>query len=54
MIEDIAKMQEDAQKRHQEVLNMIDVISGATSSDKASSVRKFRYLKKTLANLYPD
>jgi hypothetical protein len=40
-MEDITKMQEDA---HQEVLNMIDVLSGATSSDEASSVEKFRYL----------
>jgi uncharacterized alpha/beta hydrolase family protein len=36
---DIAKMQEDAQTRNLEVLNMIGALSDATYSDGASSVR---------------
>jgi hypothetical protein len=36
---DIAKMQEDMQKRHQAVLHMIEDLSDGTSSDRASSVR---------------
>jgi hypothetical protein len=36
---DIAKMQEDAHTRNLEVLNMIDALSDATYSDRASSVR---------------
>jgi hypothetical protein len=36
----IAEMQENARKRHQEVLNMVEALSDATSSDRASSVRK--------------
>jgi hypothetical protein len=36
---DIAKMQEDMQKRHQAVLHMIEDRSDGTSSDRASSVR---------------
>jgi hypothetical protein len=44
---DIAEMQENAQKRHQEVLSMIEVeaLSDATSSDRASSVRKIHCLR---------
>jgi hypothetical protein len=38
-MEDVTKMQEDADKRHKEVLNMIEALSD-TSSD-ASSVWKF-------------
>ncbi|KAJ7863423.1 hypothetical protein B0H13DRAFT_2565205 [Mycena leptocephala] len=39
---DIAEMQENAQKRHQEVLSMIEVeaLSDATSSDRASSMSR--------------
>ncbi|KAJ7896980.1 hypothetical protein B0H13DRAFT_1884747 [Mycena leptocephala] len=37
-IKDIAEMQEDAEKRHKEVLDMIEALSNTTSSDGASSV----------------
>jgi hypothetical protein len=35
---DIAEMQEDAWKRHQEVLDMIESLSEATLSDRGSTV----------------
>jgi hypothetical protein len=35
---EIAEMQENAQKRHQEVLNLVEALSDVTSSDSASSV----------------
>ncbi|KAJ7816392.1 hypothetical protein B0H13DRAFT_1923585 [Mycena leptocephala] len=38
LLTDIAKMQEDAQKRHSEVLNMIDSMSDATHSDRISTI----------------
>ncbi|KAJ7849046.1 hypothetical protein B0H13DRAFT_1906402 [Mycena leptocephala] len=41
-IKDIAEMQEDADKRHKEVLDMIEAMSDATSSDGASSVQEFQ------------
>jgi hypothetical protein len=37
----ITEIHEDMQKRHQEVLNMVEALSEATSSDGASSVCKF-------------
>jgi hypothetical protein len=37
-IKDIAEMQEDADKRHKEVLDMIEALSNTTGSDGASSV----------------
>ncbi|KAJ6537865.1 hypothetical protein B0H19DRAFT_1078974 [Mycena capillaripes] len=36
---DVAKMQQEAQERHQEVLKMIEALSDGASSDRASSVR---------------
>jgi hypothetical protein len=44
IIKDMANMQRDAQKRHEEVLNMIESLSDTTSSDRASSVQKLHYL----------
>jgi hypothetical protein len=41
---DIMEMQEDTERRHQEVLNMIEALSDTTSLDTASSVRQFQYL----------
>ena len=35
---DITKMQEEVKKRHQEVLAMIEALSDAPSSDRASTV----------------
>jgi hypothetical protein len=35
---DIARMQTDAQKQHQDVLDMIEALSDGTSSDVASTV----------------
>jgi hypothetical protein len=40
LMKDITKMQEDADKRHKEVLEAIEALSD-TSSDGASSVPKF-------------
>jgi hypothetical protein len=37
-INNIAEMQEDAEKRHKEVLHMIETLSNTTGSDGASSV----------------
>jgi hypothetical protein len=37
---DITEMQEHTQKRHREVLDIVEAFSDATSSDGASSVRK--------------
>ncbi|KAJ7907775.1 hypothetical protein B0H13DRAFT_2499871 [Mycena leptocephala] len=39
--EDITQMQEDAEKQHKEVLDMIEALSDTTSSDGASSVWEF-------------
>jgi hypothetical protein len=42
-MKDITQMQEDAEKRHKEVLDMIEALSDdATSSDRASSVWEFQ------------
>jgi hypothetical protein len=38
IIEDITKMRQEAKQRHQEVLNMIEALSDAASSDTASTV----------------
>jgi hypothetical protein len=37
-IKDIVEMQEDAEKRHKKVLDMIEALSSTTGSDGASSV----------------
>jgi hypothetical protein len=37
-MKDLTKMQEDAEKRYKEVLNMIEALLDTTSSDGASSV----------------
>ena len=37
---DIAKMREDAEQRQKEVLHMIEALSEASSSDRASTVWK--------------
>jgi hypothetical protein len=41
-MKDITQMQEDAEKRNEEVLDMIEALSDMTSSDRASSVWKFQ------------
>jgi hypothetical protein len=40
-MKDITQMQEDAEKRNKEVLDMIEALSDTTSSDRASSVCEF-------------
>jgi hypothetical protein len=40
-MKNLTQMQEDAEKRHKEVLDMIEALSDATSSDGASSVCQF-------------
>jgi alpha-D-ribose 1-methylphosphonate 5-triphosphate diphosphatase PhnM len=45
-MKDIAQMQEDAEKRHKEVLDMIEALSDTTSSDRASSVHEFHFSKR--------
>ncbi|KAJ7866154.1 hypothetical protein B0H13DRAFT_1898218 [Mycena leptocephala] len=40
LMADIAEIQENAQKRHQEVLTMVEALSEATSSDRASSISR--------------
>jgi hypothetical protein len=40
-MDNITGMQEDAEKRHKEVLDMIEALSDTTSSDTASSVWNF-------------
>jgi hypothetical protein len=42
---DITEMQKNAQMRHEEVLNLVEGQSDAASSDQASFVRKFLYIK---------
>jgi propanediol dehydratase large subunit len=44
IITDITEMQENARKRHQEVLDVVEALSDATSSDRASSVCQIKYL----------
>ncbi|KAJ7877150.1 hypothetical protein B0H13DRAFT_1893366 [Mycena leptocephala] len=46
IMNDITKMQEDVEKRHKEVLDMIEVLSDRTSSDGASSVWQFQSSSK--------
>jgi hypothetical protein len=41
-MKEITQMQEDAEKRHKEVLDMIEALSDTTSSDRASSVWVFQ------------
>jgi hypothetical protein len=43
---DMTKMQEDAENRHKEVLDMIEALSDTTSSDGASSVGQFQSSSK--------
>jgi hypothetical protein len=43
-MKDITQMQEDAEKRNTEVLDMIEALSD--SSDRSSSVRKFHSTEK--------
>lgn len=45
-MKDLTQMQQDAEKRHKEVLNMIEALSDATSSDSASSVRQFQSFER--------
>jgi hypothetical protein len=40
-MKDLTQMQEDAEKRHKEVLDMVEALSDTTSSDRSSSVWKF-------------
>jgi hypothetical protein len=42
-MKDIAQVQEDAEKRHKEVLDMIEALSDTTNSDRASSVDEFHF-----------
>jgi hypothetical protein len=44
----VTRMQQDAQDRHQEVLEVIEALSDTTSSDRASTVWKAHYLSQTL------
>jgi hypothetical protein len=44
IITDIAEMQENARKRHQEVLDLVEAFLDSASSDRASSVRGFHSL----------
>ncbi|KAJ6538063.1 hypothetical protein B0H19DRAFT_1079138 [Mycena capillaripes] len=44
LMRDVTTMQEDVEKRHQEVLDMIEAFSDTTSSDAASSVGKIHHL----------
>jgi hypothetical protein len=43
---DVAKMHEEAWKRHQDVLHLIEELSDATGSDRASTVREFNQLSE--------
>ncbi|KAJ7793887.1 hypothetical protein B0H13DRAFT_1935363 [Mycena leptocephala] len=40
-MKDITQMQEDAEKRNKQVLDMIEALSDTTGSDRSSSVREF-------------
>jgi hypothetical protein len=42
----VTEMQENARKRHQEVLDVVESLSDATSSESASSVREIRDLRR--------
>jgi hypothetical protein len=46
-MKDITQMQEDAEKRHKEVLDMIEALSDTTGSDRASSVWELQSSEKT-------
>jgi hypothetical protein len=51
---DIMVLQQDARKRHQEVLNMIESLSDAASLDRVSSVSNFQIFEKTTHNFHAD
>jgi hypothetical protein len=40
-MKDITEMQEGAERRHKEVIDMIEALSDTTGSDKASAVWEF-------------
>jgi hypothetical protein len=40
-MKDITQMQEDAEKRNKEVLDMVEALSDTTSSERSSSVWEF-------------
>jgi hypothetical protein len=44
---DITQMQEDAEKRYKEVLDMVEALSDTTGSDRASSVRNSNHLRES-------
>ncbi len=46
-MKDLTQMQEDAERQHKEVLDMIEAMSDATSSDGASSVQEFQPSERT-------
>jgi hypothetical protein len=48
---DIAQMQEDAEKRQKEVLDMIEALSDTTSSDRSSSVWEFYSAENQIMNV---
>jgi alpha-D-ribose 1-methylphosphonate 5-triphosphate diphosphatase PhnM len=45
-MKDITQIQQDAEKRHKEVLDMIEALSDTTSSDRASSVHEFHFSER--------
>jgi alpha-D-ribose 1-methylphosphonate 5-triphosphate diphosphatase PhnM len=45
-MKDIAQIQEDAEKRHKEVIDMIEALSDTTGSDRASSVHEFHFSER--------
>jgi hypothetical protein len=46
-LKDIRQMEEDAEKQHKQVLEMIEALSDTTSSDGVSSVWKFQSLRES-------
>jgi hypothetical protein len=51
---DIVKMRQDAEQKHKEVLNMIEVLTDTTSSDGASTVQEYLLFLLSHANSSSD
>jgi hypothetical protein len=54
IIIDLTKFQEEAVRRHQEVLSMIEGLSDIASSDRASAVWWSKFFLPRFTNIVPD
>ena len=53
IVQDITKMREDAEHRYQELRSIIETLSDATGSDRASTVRKISLCLSLVTLTFP-